>query len=117
LEWARENPWRVVQLTAIKIMRTWSPIPLSNEFSKPIYEWIGGLWAVPFDRLSILGLCCGRLPWPAKVFLLIPALYLTAIHAASVGSLRYRIPAEAPMAVVAALGVQVLMRKKTQTSL
>jgi hypothetical protein len=36
------------------------------------------------------------------VFLLIPAIYFTAVHMLSVGSLRYRIPAEPPMAVIAA---------------
>jgi hypothetical protein len=41
----------------------------------------------------------------AKVFLLIPAIYFTAVHMASVGSLRYRIPVEPPMAVIAALAL------------
>jgi hypothetical protein len=38
------------------------------------------------------------------IFLLLPALYFTAVHALSVGSLRYRVPAEPPLAVLAAAG-------------
>jgi hypothetical protein len=34
--------------------------------------------------------------------LMLPAVYFTLLHALSVGSLRYRIPAEVPMAVIAA---------------
>ena len=42
------------------------------------------------------------LPVRAKVLLLIPALYFTVIHAASVAGLRYRLPAEPPLAILAA---------------
>jgi hypothetical protein len=116
MDWVRQNPLRVMQLTIVKILRTWSPFPLSSDFGRPLYQWIGGLWAVPFDMLVIFGLCCGRLPWPVKVFLLVPAIYLTAIHAVSVGSLRYRLPAEAPMALLAAAGLQVIVNKMRPTS-
>jgi 4-amino-4-deoxy-L-arabinose transferase-like glycosyltransferase len=116
ISWARQNPLRVMQLTIVKILRTWSPFPLSSDFGRPLYQWIGGLWAVPFDTLVILGLYCGRLPWPVKVFLLVPAIYLTAIHAVSVGSLRYRLPAEGPMAVLAAAGIQFIVKKRNPAS-
>jgi 4-amino-4-deoxy-L-arabinose transferase-like glycosyltransferase len=116
MDWALHNPIRVMQLAIVKIFRTWSPFPLSADFGRPLYRWIGGLWAVPFDMLVILGLCCGRLPWPVKVFLLLPAIYLTAVHAVSVGSLRYRLPAEGPMALLAAAGIQSIVKKMSPTS-
>jgi hypothetical protein len=50
----------------------------------------------------LAGLFSPSLPGSAKMFLLAPAVYLTVVHAMSVGSLRYRIPAEVPMAVIAA---------------
>jgi 4-amino-4-deoxy-L-arabinose transferase-like glycosyltransferase len=99
--WAREHPRRVMELALVKAGRTWSPVPLSAEFGRPLYRWIAGLYALPFDILVILGLWHGRIPRTAKVFLLIPAIYLTIVHALSVGSLRYRLPAEPPMAVIA----------------
>jgi 4-amino-4-deoxy-L-arabinose transferase-like glycosyltransferase len=96
------HPERVTQLALAKMARTWSPMPLSSDFGRPIYVASALLYGVPFFLLVILGLLSGGMPVSAKVFLLAPAIYLTAVHALSVGSLRYRVPAEVPMAVVAA---------------
>lgn len=110
--WARQNPPRVMELAVVKVLRTWSPVPLSAEFGRPLYQLAGALWAVPFDVLVILGCCFGRLPRSAKVFLLIPAIYFTAVHALSVGSLRYRLPAEPPMALLAVASCQLFVASK-----
>jgi hypothetical protein len=106
---ARENPGRVAELAVAKVARTWSPVPLSAEFGRPLYLAVAALYAVPFDLLVIAGLAAGRLPRRVKLFLLLPALYFTAVHAVSVGSLRYRVPAEPPLAVLAAAGAVRLM--------
>jgi 4-amino-4-deoxy-L-arabinose transferase-like glycosyltransferase len=98
--WIRSHPGRAMELAGVKVLRTWSPLPLSAEFGRPLYRWIGGLYALPLDILAIAGLCFGRIPRGAKGFLMIPAIYITVIHAASVGSLRYRLPAEPMLAVV-----------------
>jgi 4-amino-4-deoxy-L-arabinose transferase-like glycosyltransferase len=99
--WVKHHPGRAVELACAKIARMWSPVPLSAEYGKPLYRWIGGIYALPLDLLILLGLFWGPLPRAAKVYLLLPAIYLTAIHAMSVGSLRYRLPAEPMMSVVA----------------
>ncbi len=115
--WIKAHPGRSIELAVAKILRTWSPVPLSAEYGKRLYRWVGGLYAVPMDLLVILGLCTGNangLSRNAKVYLLIPAIYITAIHAMSVGSLRYRLPAEPAMAVIAAAGmVHVVGRLKS----
>ena len=96
------HPGRVTELALAKIARMWSPKPLSDDFGRPVYIAIAMLYGVPFFMLVIAGLFSSSLPGTSKVFLLAPAIYLTAIHAVSVGSLRYRVPAEVPMAVVGA---------------
>ena len=107
----REDPRRLARLTVIKLARTWSPIPLSAEFgSKATYRWIAMAYSIPTATLCVLGLVWGMsLPRKAKFFLLLPALYFTVIHALSVGSLRYRVPVEPALAVIAAAGVQMLL--------
>jgi 4-amino-4-deoxy-L-arabinose transferase-like glycosyltransferase len=101
-QWIRSHPTESLKLMGIKILRTWSPIPLSNEYGgRWFYVAVGLCYSVPFDILILLGLWKGNLPITAKVLLLLPAIYFTGIHALSVGSLRYRIPFEPPMAVVA----------------
>ncbi len=102
-DFAAQNPATVVTLAIKKIARTWTPIPLSDEYrNRPLIVLIAACYSIPLDLLVLLALAKGRLPRAAKVYLLIPAIYFTAAHAISVGSLRYRIPAEVPMGVLAA---------------
>jgi 4-amino-4-deoxy-L-arabinose transferase-like glycosyltransferase len=100
--WIRSHPAQAAKLILNKIARTWSPIPLSNEYRhNRLYIIVGLLFSLPFDICILLGLWQTPLPKSAKVFLLLPAIYFTVIHALSVGSLRYRLPVEPPMAVIA----------------
>jgi len=106
-EFIRQQPLRAAQLAVVKAARTWSPVPLSQEYGGWKYRTVGLLYSLPLDVLVLVGLFRrapggGPLSRSAKAFLLIPAIYFTAVHMLSVGSLRYRIPAEAPMAVLAA---------------
>ncbi|MDQ3440152.1 MAG: hypothetical protein M3478_07355, partial [Planctomycetota bacterium] len=96
------HPGRLTELALAKVARMWSPKPLSDDFGRPAYVAVALLYGVPFFLLVLAGLFSPSLSGTAKVFLLAPAAYLTLVHALSVGSLRYRVPAEVPMAVVAA---------------
>jgi hypothetical protein len=101
-EFIRQHPARVAQLAVIKIARTWSPVPLSSEYGSDRKLVIVSLaYMLPLYVLVLLGVTLGTIPRSAKVFLLAPAVYFTIAHAMSVGSLRYRVPADVPMAVVA----------------
>jgi len=121
LDWARltwcEDPARLVGLTLAKTARTWSPIPLSEDYSaNRLHVYVGLAYYVPVFVMGIVGAAfggrgaCGSAQpsWAAKVFLLAPALYLTAVHAGSVGSLRYRLPADPPICILAAWGAATL---------
>ena len=101
-QWIQAHPAQSLKLMGVKILRTWSPVPLSSEYGgKWFYVLVGLCYSAPFDILILLGLWKGDLSKTAKVLLLLPAIYFTGIHALSVGSLRYRIPIEPPMAVIA----------------
>ena len=91
-----------MELTLLKFARTWSPMPLSREFGNALYRAAALAYCLPFDLLVLWGLMRGRLAPLAKLFLLLPAIYFTGVHMLSVGSLRYRVPVEPPMAVIAA---------------
>ncbi len=101
----REDPRTATELAVIKLARTWSPQPLSATLSRPLYVVIGWLFAGPIYVLVLIGICYGTLPRMTKLFLLIPAIYLSIGAMLSVGSLRYRIPAEVPLTVLAASAV------------
>jgi hypothetical protein len=109
---AQHDPARLLRLTAAKIARTWSPIPLSTEFgSRPLYKIAAAAYSIPLLTLSVVGLWASRLPRAARLFLLSPVLYFTMIHAVSVGSLRYRVPTEPLLAVLAAAGLMTVFAR------
>ncbi|MFI5378879.1 MAG: ArnT family glycosyltransferase [Tepidisphaerales bacterium] len=107
-----QDPSGLVRLALLKIARTWSPIPLSSEFgARRLYLIVAMAYAVPLYLLVLAGLCRGKLPAGARVLLILPALYFTVVHAASVGSLRYRMPVEPILAVVAGAGLAWTMER------
>ncbi|HEX3356092.1 MAG TPA: hypothetical protein VHS31_03835 [Tepidisphaeraceae bacterium] len=117
-EFAAQNPFIAIKLAIQKIARTWTPIPLSDEYrTQPLIVLIAACYSIPFDLLVLYGLARSRLPRAAKVYLLIPAIYFTAAHAISVGSLRYRIPAEVPMGVLVVSCMSSVVDKKTTANL
>jgi 4-amino-4-deoxy-L-arabinose transferase-like glycosyltransferase len=104
--WIAAHPREAVELAGTKIARTWSPTPLSREYGgRWIYRAVGLMFSAAFDLLLLSGLWRSNLSGPAKRFLMLPAVYFTIAAALSVGSIRYRIPAEGPMAIVAASAV------------
>lgn len=110
----QRDPGRALVLAVRKTARTWSPIPLSSDHRRLQYILPSLLYTVPFFLLVLAGLAASPLARPAKLLLLLPAIYLTLIHAVSVGSIRYRIPAEAPMALLAADAVMCLKRRSNR---
>lgn len=112
-QFAMENPDRALWLGWRKVLRTWSPIPLSAEYgSNRMYVLAGVVFAVPLFVLTVAGLWYGRVSRSLKLYLLLPAIYFTLVHAVTVGSLRYRVPADAPMAIVAAIGVATMIGRR-----
>lgn len=102
-DWMADHPVQSIELAVVKMARTWSPVPLSQRFgSRMVYVIVGLCFSLLLDLLAIGGLLSGRLAWPVKILLVLPALYFTVASALSVGSLRYLVPAEPPMTILAA---------------
>lgn len=102
IDYARAHPERDVTLAGAKLARTWSPVPLSREYGRPALRLLAMAYSVPFDVMVLAGLLWGRLPRSVKLLLITPAIYFSIIHMLTVGSLRYRVPVEPLLAVVAA---------------
>ncbi len=47
-------------------------MPLSQDFGRPLYRWVGGGYAVPFDLLCLVGLASRRLTRRSKLLLVTP---------------------------------------------
>lgn len=101
MQYARTHPGRVAWLGLVKAGRTWSPIPLSDAYGSRAHV-LAGLVFAPVYLMALVGVLRGNMGRSAKVLLLLPAIYLTLVHALTVGSLRYRVPVEPLVAVLAA---------------
>ena len=112
VEFAREHPDRVAELAAAKVGRTWSPWPLSAEYGSRLNQVAGAVYSLPLFALAAAGVLFGRIRRRAKVFLLLPAIYFTLGHAVTIGSLRYRVPAEPMLAVLAAAGAGAVLERR-----
>jgi 4-amino-4-deoxy-L-arabinose transferase-like glycosyltransferase len=102
-DWITNHPTEAVRLAGLKIARTWSPMPLSQQYGgRWLYKTVGICYGVALDLLVLIGLRRNGLSGRSKAFLLLPAIYFTVGAGLSVGSLRYLVPAEGPMAIVGA---------------
>jgi 4-amino-4-deoxy-L-arabinose transferase-like glycosyltransferase len=124
----REHPGKTLQLALVKAVRTWSPVPLSQQFGESrLHVLVGLAYSLPLFFFALLGFLAATKgvllrpplrPTPelraAAILLVMPALCLTVIHAASVGSLRYRIPVDPQLAILAGAGVWGWRRNRRQ---
>jgi hypothetical protein len=104
----RSHPGRDFTLALTKLARTFSPVPLSEQFGKPVYLAIAAAYSVPTFLLALVALVRWSGGWRTKLLLLSVPIYFAVIHACSIGSLRYRVPAEPFLAILAAAGVESL---------
>lgn len=106
------HPWRIIRLAFIKIGRTWSPWLHAKGFRNP---WINAMltfWYTSEYILALIGLgSLIRRPQniPLLGVLLIPIIYLTAMHAIFIGSVRYRVPVMPLVCILAAAGIVFLL--------
>ncbi|OYW18500.1 MAG: hypothetical protein B7Z55_10515 [Planctomycetales bacterium 12-60-4] len=110
-EFVRQHPRRTVELALIKAGRYWSPWPNAAQFDR---IWLQlGLTAttLPLYGLAIVGLWQRRNDWLFWTVTLGPAAFFCVVHMLFVGSIRYRLPADAPLAIAAATGAFELWRR------
>jgi hypothetical protein len=108
-EFIAAHPRQSVELMMNKMARTWSPVPLSPAMREHVLYVVAGLvFSLPLDLMVLVGFAGTFLTRSAKTLLLTPAIYLTLLDSLSVGSLRYRMPAEPFLAILAAAGVAAI---------
>lgn len=109
-QFAREQPGRAIELTFLKLWRYWKPWPNADQFGGIGPALLVAGFFVPMLALSLLGAWLSRQRVLACLLVAGPILYFAAIHSLFVGSLRYRLPAEYPLCVLAAVAVVRIAR-------
>jgi hypothetical protein len=103
-DWAWKNPSDAIWLSLVKLVKTWSPLPVAKEV-RPLVRWSE---ALGYTALVVGGLAGawrlrresgGWLAW-------MPCLYLALLHAIFIGSVRYRQPGVLLLCPLAAAGWQ-----------
>ena len=100
------NPLRSAWLAVKKQQRYWSLLPNAGQFQDPKLRVIVCLTVVPLFAFGLGGLWISRRDPRLFILTVGPVLLFATLHLAFVGSLRYRLPAEYPLSVIAAVGVR-----------
>lgn len=106
----RDEPARILRLAGRKLARMWNPVPNVGTYQSGFVRFVASAWSIPTFTLALAGACL--LPRLRRgdglrlvVLLLLPAMYLSALHSLFVGSVRYRLGAMPMIEILAALAL------------
>ena len=120
VQFVRKNPWRAVELGFLKAARYLAPSPavLSRRYGV-LSAACAAFYAV-FVGLIVLGVWRGdgnRSLNPLGLALSLgPFLLFLLVHLVFVGSVRYRLPVEFPLSVLAGAGIRQLLTRNRSTA-
>ena len=103
-DYIKSNPGAFLQLAGKKFLRFWNVVPNAAEFKSRFYAFVS---AVSFGPMLLLALACAirwRHRWRDFVPIYLIIAYFTFVHVVTIASLRYRLPIE-PFLIVMAAGL------------
>jgi hypothetical protein len=108
-----DDPAGFVKRATLKFVRFWSLIPRAQAFQNPLYLIIGGLTFAPILLLAVI---CAF--WQYRRFVEFLPIYLvityfTAVYTITVASIRYRLPIEPLLIVLASYPGMAILTKLT----
>lgn len=109
------DPPRVLRLAAAKFRRLWSPVPNAEEGRAVTYRWASILAYVPMVAGALLATVVLLRRPAVLLLLLVPVVWVTMVHLVMVGSVRYRVPIEPLLWVMAAASVAWVVQGETGT--
>lgn len=111
LRFARNNPGRFAELSVIKFLRFWNPIPNAQEWGSSGLRAISLLSYGPVLVLASVGIWSFRHRVELILLLGGPVVYFSAVHSIFVSSVRYREAAMLPVLGLTAMGAIVVARR------
>ncbi len=113
LKFIAENPWRTLQLAFIKQARFWSPIPNFPEYRDIKHGAAGFLSYMPVLFLAIWLVVSEKQRWKTFSHLCIPIIYFAILHTVILGSIRYRLPVDPFIIILASGKIEALARQRS----
>jgi 4-amino-4-deoxy-L-arabinose transferase-like glycosyltransferase len=115
LNYIKEDPGRFLIQAAKRFQRFWSPWPLTEEYSRPLYKLISFCSFIPVLLLALVFVVLyGRTYFRRIAPLLLFIVYLNSLHLVFPASLRYRLPVEPFLIILAAAGAVHLVDRWSQ---
>ena len=106
MAFARENPGRAMWLAVLKQGRYWSLVPNAAQFRDAKLQAVVLLAGLPLFVFALYGAWLYRRDVSLLALTAGAIVLFAGLHLFFVGSLRYRLPAEYPLAVLAAFGMR-----------
>ncbi len=115
LNYIKEDPGRFLIQAAKRFQRFWSPWPQTEEYSRPLYKLISFCSFIPVLLLALVFVVLyGRTYFLRIAPLLLFIVYLNSLHLVFPASLRYRLPVEPFLIILAAAGAVHLVDRWSQ---
>lgn len=111
-EFVHKNPGRAIELAFAKLWRYWRPWPGAEQFSSPAARLAVAAYYIPVLALAAVAAWLRRGDLWLVGLSAGPLLFFSLVHCVFVGSLRYRLPAEYPLCVLSAIGLQALLKRR-----
>jgi 4-amino-4-deoxy-L-arabinose transferase-like glycosyltransferase len=111
LRFIRDNPRRFLELSMMKFERFWRIVPFAPRFRGNLAAIFLTISFVPLAWAAIAGLTLARRRFWYLTPLLGFVLYLMLVHMVTIGSIRYRFPAEPILMVLAAPALRLVLRR------
>ncbi|MGB0717123.1 MAG: hypothetical protein ACPGXK_14685, partial [Phycisphaerae bacterium] len=120
-EHVRNEPGRVAALAAVKLARTWNPIPNVDTYQSPLIRFVSAAWMIPLYTLVLFGsvflLTRTKTVKPLTTIALawMPVIGICLLHVLFVGSVRYRLPAIPMLEMVAGMTISRALSPNNQS--
>jgi 4-amino-4-deoxy-L-arabinose transferase-like glycosyltransferase len=111
-DFIKQNPGRFIELAIAKFMRFWRPWPYAQDYAAPLYVILSLASFAPVLGLAIVYLAVWG--WRERAVIapvILLAGCLTAVHMVLAASMRYRLPLEPFLIIMAATAVARLIRR------
>ena len=112
VEYIKSDPWHFVAMMGVKFGRLWRPWPHVEDYRSSLIVAVSVATFLPALVLALVGLAATL---RSHFHLLLPSLaymaFLTLVHMVTFGSVRYRVPMEPIVLILAAAGGVVLLRQ------
>jgi len=112
VQYIKSDPLHFIAMMPVKFARLWQPWPHADEFKNPLIVIVSVVSAMHAFILALIGLALTlRRYFTALLPCLVYLAYITLVHVVTFGSVRYRVPMEPFVLMLAAAGLVELLRK------